>query len=50
MSDTAVEVSMFEANWRAVVVDRLVEAFYLRMDTLPEAVVIRAMHAPDLGR
>ncbi len=49
MSDTAVEVSMFERIGGAVVIDRLVEAFYLRMDTLPEATTIRAMHAPDLS-
>ena len=49
MSDVAVEVSMFERIGGAVVVDRLVEAFYLRMDSLPEANGIRAMHAPDLG-
>jgi hemoglobin len=49
MSDVAVEVSMFERIGGAAVIDRLVEAFYLRMDTLPEAKVIRAMHAPDLG-
>ena len=29
-------------------VDRLVEHFYRRMDTLPEAAVIRSMHAEDL--
>jgi hemoglobin len=49
MSDVAVEVSMFERIGGAVVIDRLVEAFYLRMDSLPEAKVIRAMHAPDLA-
>ena len=49
MSDVTVEVSMFERIGGAVVVDRLVEAFYLRMDSLPEANGIRAMHAPDLG-
>ena len=49
MSDVAVEVSMFERIGGAVVIDRLVEAFYQRMDTLPEAKVIRAMHAPDLA-
>lgn len=27
---------------------RLVDAFYLAMDTLPEAATIRAMHEPDL--
>ena len=31
-----------------LVVDALVEAFYHRMDTLPEAKKIRAMHADDL--
>ena len=49
MSDVAVEVSMFDRIGGAVVIDRLVEAFYLRMDTLPEAKVIRGMHAPDLA-
>jgi hemoglobin len=29
-------------------IDALVDAFYLRMDTLPEARAIRAMHADDL--
>ncbi len=32
----------------APAVDRLVEAFYRRMDTLPEARNIRAMHLTDL--
>jgi len=49
MSDVAAELSMFERVGGAVVIDRLVEAFYKRMDTLPEAKVVRAMHAPDLG-
>lgn len=30
-------------------VDRLVDLFYMRMSTLPEAQGIRAMHAADLG-
>ena len=30
-------------------IDALVDAFYFRMDTLPEARVIRAMHADDLS-
>lgn len=34
----------------APAVDRLVEAFYRRVDTLPEATAIRAMHAPDLSQ
>ena len=29
-------------------VDRLVDSFYDRMDSLPDAAVIRAMHTPDL--
>ena len=37
MSDVAVELSMFERIGGAVVIDRLVEAFYGRMDALPEA-------------
>jgi hemoglobin len=40
---------MFERVGGAVTIDRLVEAFYKRMDTLPEAKTIRAMHATDLG-
>lgn len=49
MSEAVTEVSMFERVGGAVTIDRLVEAFYERMDTLPEARTIRAMHAPDLG-
>jgi hemoglobin len=49
MSDTAVELSMFERIGGAVAVDRLVEEFYRRMDSLPEAVSIRAMHGTNLG-
>ena len=30
-------------------IDRLVEAFYARMDSLPQAEGIRAMHADDLS-
>jgi len=33
----------------AAAIDRLVDAFYRRMDTLPEATGIRAMHEADLG-
>jgi hemoglobin len=39
----------FAAIGGQAVVDSLVDAFYLRMDTLPEARVIRDMHAKDLG-
>lgn len=48
MSDTVVTVSMFERIGGPVVIDRLVESFYRRMDALPEAAGIRAMHADDL--
>jgi hemoglobin len=49
MSDTATTISMFDRIGGPVAVDRLVEAFYRRMDTLPEARAIRTMHADDLG-
>jgi hemoglobin len=49
MSEVEAETSMFERIGGAVVVDRLVEAFYRRMSALPEAKTVRAMHAPDLG-
>src|SRR5512138_3611109 len=49
MSEVVTEVSMFDRVGGAVTIDRLVEAFYRRMDTLPEAGVIRAMHALELG-
>jgi len=50
MSEVVTEVSMFDRVGGAVTIDRLVEAFYARMDTLPEARTIRTMHAPDLGQ
>jgi hemoglobin len=49
MSEVITEISMFERVGGAVTIDRLVETFYSRMDVLPEARTIRAMHAPDLG-
>lgn len=49
MSEVAAEVSTFERIGGAVAIDRLVEAFYKRMDALPEAMTIRAMHAANLG-
>jgi hemoglobin len=49
MSDAAIELSMFERIGGAVGIDRLVEAFYRRMDVLPEAATIRAMHGRNLG-
>lgn len=50
MSEVAETVTMFERLGGAVVIDRLVEAFYARMDTLPQAQGIRAMHADDLSQ
>ncbi len=41
---------MFERIGGEITVDRLVESFYRRMDTLPEAKTIRALHAADLSR
>jgi hemoglobin len=49
MSESDVTVSMFERIGGSATIDRLVERFYERMDTLPEARTIRAMHAADLG-
>lgn len=48
MAEVEVTTSMFERIGGAVTIDRLVESFYARMDTLAEARTIRAMHAPDL--
>ncbi|WP_067731962.1 group II truncated hemoglobin [Novosphingobium naphthalenivorans] len=46
---TDANVSMFERIGGAETIDRLVESFYHRMDTLPEAQGIRDMHDADLG-
>ncbi|MGA2878434.1 MAG: group II truncated hemoglobin [Bryobacteraceae bacterium] len=43
------QVSMFQRIGGDVTVDRLVESFYTRMEGLPEAQIIRAMHPRDLG-
>lgn len=48
-ADTPAAISHFEALGGQSAVDRLVDAFYQRMDTLPEARVIRALHPPDLS-
>jgi len=47
-AETEATVSNFERIGGAVIIDRLVETFYARMDALPEAQRIRAMHADDL--
>lgn len=49
MTDSDVTISMFERVGGRAAIDRLVDRFYDRMDTLPEAKTIRAMHADDLG-
>ena len=49
MTNVDVETSMFERIGGAVTIDRLVEIFYEKMDALPEAQEIRAMHQADLG-
>lgn len=43
------QASLYDRIGGAPVVDRLVEAFYAGMDSLPQARAIRAMHADDLG-
>lgn len=48
MDATAESSTPFARMGGAPAVDRLVEAFYARMDTLPEARTVRAMHAHDL--
>ncbi len=45
----ALGATMFERLGGADTIDRLVEVFYRRMDVLPEAQGIRAMHGRDLG-
>ncbi len=49
MSETTTEISMFDRIGGAVAIDRLVEAFYGHMDSLPQAKKIRDMHDVDLG-
>jgi hemoglobin len=49
MTDGTIATSMFERIGGRATIDRLVDRFYDRMDTLPEAKIIRAMHAADLG-
>ena len=47
-ADTPATASIYSRIGGAEVIDRLVESFYLRMDTLPEAKAIRALHHQDL--
>ena len=48
MTDTQAFASMYERIGGAVTIDHLVESFYRRMDALPEAQIVRAMHPADL--
>jgi hemoglobin len=48
MAESEGQTPMFERIGGTVAIDRLVEAFYRRMETLDEAAVIRAMHPDDL--
>lgn len=48
MQDTTIETSLFERAGGPGAIDRLVERFYAKMDVLPEARIIRRMHAADL--
>jgi hemoglobin len=48
MTDTVTAETTFERIGGIVVIDRLVDSFYERMSTWPEARAIRAMHAGDL--
>jgi hemoglobin len=45
----AAALTHFERIGGQPAVDRLVELFYQRMDALPEAALIRALHPADLG-
>ena len=49
MTSTEITTSTFERIGGSATIDALVDRFYERMDTLPEAQIIRAMHADDLG-
>ncbi|MET4207993.1 group II truncated hemoglobin [Bradyrhizobium sp. LA2.1] len=49
MTDSDVAISMFERIGGSATINSLVDRFYDRMDALPEAKIIRAMHADDLG-
>jgi hemoglobin len=49
MTDENIQtVSPFDLLGGQPIIDRLVDDFYDRMDSLPEARALRAIHAPDL--
>jgi len=49
MEPTRAQTTPFARLGGAATIDALVEAFYARMDSLPQARTIRAMHADDLS-
>jgi hemoglobin len=49
ITERALAKSHFELVGGQAAVDRIVEGFYRRMDTLPAAQIIRALHPPDLS-
>lgn len=49
MNNSEPAIPMFERIGGRATIDALVDRFYDRMETLPEAKVIRTMHADDLG-
>jgi hemoglobin len=49
MTDAVTQASLYDRIGGAATVARLVDRFYDRMDALPEARRIRAMHGPDLA-
>jgi hemoglobin len=49
MSSTEHQATPFELIGGHSAVDRIIDSFYDRMDTLPEARIIRDLHPEDLG-
>ena len=49
MSPPDLQLTPFQRIGGQPAVDRIVDSFYDRMSTLPEARVIRALHSEDLG-
>lgn len=49
MTESDVEISMFDRIGGAGIIDRLVEGFYKRMEEMPQARTILEMHPKDLG-
>lgn len=48
-ANTAASNPHFERLGGSAAIERLVDSFYARMDSLPEAAAIRAMHGPNLA-